>query len=155
MITAVDTNILLDLLIPDATYGDVAERALAEAAQEGAVVLCEVVYAELAAHFPSRGELDAFVLETRLRLEPSGQDALYRAGQAWAAYARRRASTPTCPRCGASTNPLCFNCGHPVLVRRHVLADFLIGAHAEVHADRLVTRDRGYFATYFPELRLN
>lgn len=37
MITTVDTNVLLDVLIPDAPHGDECERALAGAAGGGAL----------------------------------------------------------------------------------------------------------------------
>jgi hypothetical protein len=36
----------------------------------------------------------------------------------------------------------------------HVLADFLIGAHALVRADCILSRDLGVYKTYFRDLKL-
>jgi predicted nucleic acid-binding protein len=153
MITAVDTNVLLDVLIPDAPRGEESERALADAVGAGALVISEPVYAELAVHFPDRVDLDRFLADTSIRLEPSGAEALHRAGSAWREYLRRRPAV-ACPQCGAVQELRCDRCGASIQPRQHVVADFVIGAHALVHADRLLTRDRGYCGTYFPELKL-
>ena len=154
MITAVDTNVLLDLLIPGADQGEASEQALTRAFQAGAVVISEAVYAELAAQFQNREALDLFLNDTGIRLDPSGPESLYLTGRAWRDYARRRPAGFVCASCGAEQSVECQACGNALRTRQHVIADFLIGSHAMVHADRLLSRDRGYYRTYFPELRL-
>ena len=37
---------------------------------------------------------------------------------------------------------------------KRVVADFLVGAHAQLQTDGLLARDRGFFRTYFKSLRL-
>ena len=154
MITAVDTNVLLDLLVPGAPSAEDSRVALAAAYADGAVVISEAVYAELAARFPDRESLDQFLADTGLALMPSTRESLARVGHAWREYARRRPASFSCPHCGSEQQVTCRSCGATLQPREHVLAYFLIGAHAMVHADQLLTRDRRYYRTYFPQLRL-
>ena len=155
MTTAVDTNILLDVLTPDPLHSDHSEAALMEGLRTGALIISEPVYAELAGRFPSSVELESFLADTSIQRVASSSAALFRAGEAWRRYARRRESAFLCPHCGSSQSVRCNSCGSTIPVRQHVVADFIIGAHAAVHADRLLTRDRGYYATYFPDLELS
>ena len=128
MITAVDTSVLLDVFLPDQEHGERSMARLREAYDDGAIAICEVVYAELAAAFPDRATLDRALRE--VNAAPSSIDAsiAYEAGLRWRRY--RQAGGP----------------------RKRIISDFLIGAHAVAVADRFLTRDRGFFATYFPEL---
>lgn len=154
MITAVDTNILLDVVIPGAPHGDESEGALGAALSAGALVVSEPVYAEMAAHFPDRAQLDVLLEDVGIRIQGSSAEALHRAGRAWQDYLRRRPASVVCPACGHAQDVRCERCSATIRSRQHVVADFVIGAHALVHADRLLTRDRGFYATYFPDLAL-
>jgi predicted nucleic acid-binding protein len=154
MITALDTNVLLDVLIPDTRFGDSSQRRLDKAQHEGRLVIGEVVYAELAVHFTDEQDLGAFLADTRIRLQPSGLRGLLLAAQAWRAYAERRDRAIQCPQCGHRQDLACPACGHRLAPRQHILSDFLVGGHALAHAQRLLTRDRGYYGRYFPGLPL-
>ncbi len=38
--------------------------------------------------------------------------------------------------------------------RKRIITDFLIGAHGMAKADRFLTRDRGFYKKYFPEIQI-
>lgn len=154
MITAVDTNILLDILVPNAPHSASSKTLLDEAHRQGSLILNEIVYAEVAARFISKGELDEFLRRTGIRLEPSLRESLYAASEAWRIYTSRRGQGLQCLRCGQAQVVNCSSCGTQLRARQHILADFLIGGHALKQADRLLTRDLAYYRTYFPALRL-
>ena len=154
MITAADTNILLDILIPNTKYLSSSKEMLDEAVQQGTIIISEVVYAELASQFDTEEELEEFLKETGIRLKPSSTKAMQRAGGAWKDYATRRNKDLQCPKCGKRHRIECTGCGELIIPRQHILSDFWVGGHAEEMADVLLTRDRGYYRTYFKGLKL-
>jgi predicted nucleic acid-binding protein len=155
LISAVDTNILFDILIPGEPHGKSSKRLLDKHLASGKLILCEVVFAELAARFPSEQELKLFLADTGMRLIPSNEKSLHMAGMRWAEYARRsRRNDFSCPECGKSFTVSCPHCKAIVTKRQIVLSDFLIGAHALVHADCLLSRDLGVYKNNFRDLKI-
>lgn len=154
MITAIDTNILLDILIPDEAHLTSSRSLLDECLSKGQLIICELVYAELAAQFSDERELNNFFSETGIRLVPSNKKILYLAGRAWKEYVRSKKSGLQCPVCGKTMHITCPECKSAVKSKQHIMGDFVIGAHAREHASLLLSRDRGFYTTYFKDVKL-
>ena len=154
MITAADTNILLDILIPDESHLKSSKALLDECAGKGQLIICEIVYSELASQFFSERDLKAFLSDTGIRLIHSGEKSLYMAGERWKEYTKNKKQTLQCPQCGKQITASCTACHFSFTFRQRILGDFIIGAHALLHAETLISRDRGFYKTYFKDLKI-
>lgn len=152
-VTAVDSNVLFDVLLADPEFGGASERALRGCLAEGPVRVCPVVYAELSAALAGT-DVDQFLSDLQIGLDPFGVESLRAAGEVWRTYRARRGADVQCASCGQRFRVTCTRCAAPVSWQQHLIPHFLVGAHAAHQAQRLLTRDRGYYRTYFPRLRL-
>lgn len=98
MITAIDTNIFLDILIPDENYCFNSKKLLDEHVERGQLITSEIVCVELASLFLSEKELKTFLSDTGTELVHSGEKALSIAGNRWNQYAKDKKRSLQCPR---------------------------------------------------------
>lgn len=132
---AIDTSVLVDY-IGEGAAAEAAEEALRSALSAGPVVACEIVVSEVVAGL---GHSDV-VMETLdaigIGFSPLELRSAVRAGEMQRRYKERtRASA-------ASASA------------RRTVPDFLIGAHALLQCQGLITRDAGFYRDYFKGLKV-
>lgn len=128
--TIVDSNVLIDVLSNDPSWGHWSRASLSNAATDGRLVINEMIYAEVSVRYSRVELLDQELPEEAFLRESTPWQASFLAGKAFVDYKRRGGT------------------------KRSPLPDFFIGAHAAVTGLRLLTRDPGRYRTYFPTVEL-
>jgi predicted nucleic acid-binding protein len=126
----VDSNVLLDVIISDPTWGAWSAGALAEVAEYATLIINPIVYAEVSITFSKIEVLDATLPAHLYQREALPWEAGFLAVKCFLRYRRLGG------------------------VRKSPLPDFYIGAHAAIRHLALLTRDAARYRTYFPTVKL-
>ena len=126
IVTAVDSNVLIDVLFGDNQFAQTSASSLSQCSREGTVVISTVVMAEVASYFAHATDAVSFFDQTRIAVSDFGVQSAMEAGQLW----RDRVNKD----------------------RSRILPDYMVAAHAVTHADRLLTRDTGFNRMGIPGL---
>jgi predicted nucleic acid-binding protein len=129
-VIAVDSTVLLDMLTDDPRFAAASSKAIEQALGAGGVVVCDAVVAEVQTLLDTSETAMDVLNEYGIHYLPTTEQAAVRAG-----YMQRRFRD----RGGR---------------RERVVADFLIGAHAMMQCDALITRDAAFYRDYFKGLRV-
>ena len=130
MITAIDTNVLIDVFGNDPEFGRSSAAAVRACLQKGTLIACDIVWSETRAVFPDDAAFVSAMTTLGVIFSPLNEKSASLAGSTWQAY--RKAGGK----------------------RTRLMADFIIGAHALQQAEQLLTRDQGYYRSYFAGLKL-
>lgn len=128
----IDSNVIIDIIECDPVWMEWSYHQVATAGAAGSVAINSVVIAETA---PNSSSLEVFtdaIKEMGILFEPICERSAYQAGVAFQKYRARRL---------------------PVKAKS-IIADFLIGGHAQTLEATILTRDPRFYRTYFPTVPL-
>ncbi len=127
---ALDSSVLIDVLIEDSRFAAASEASIGEALSLDDVVVCDAVVVEVQAMLDTSVDLMGVLTTLGVRFDGTAEKAAVRAGHMNRRFRSRGGK------------------------RERVVADFLIGAHALLQCDALITRDAGFFRDYFKGLKV-
>ena len=125
---AIDAPVLVDLLT-GGPKADAAEVCLRQCLVAGPVVVCDVTLGEVCSALRDGSEALAVLEDMSIRYVPLEAKSAVRAGEMQRRYRQRVGSGRT-------------------------VSDFLIGAHALLQCDGLITGDAAFYRDYFKGLKL-
>jgi len=135
----VDTTILIDVLKDE--FRPFQEKLYEALAHNEQLVSPTVVFGELMPQFKGdEKQVAEFLSDHKIAIEPLDTASVSCASRSWLKYLRRKKKI------------VCPNCGQSLLPRVHFLSDFYIGGFASAKCDAILTRDRGIYRKYFPDL---
>ena len=139
MRVCVDTTILLDILKDE--FRIFQDKLYTALTRKEDLVAPSVVFAELMPQFKGNTkQLGEFLGEHKIVIEPLDLDSVIEGAGSWMKYLKRKAKVK-CPQCG-----------HKMNLKEHFLSDFYIGGFASAKCSAILTRDRGIYTKYFPQL---
>lgn len=127
---AIDSSVIIDLLSNDPTTAEGAEASLRQCLSIGPVVVCDVVLAEVTTALRDGSQALGALEEMGMAYSGIEAKSAVRAGEMQRRYRQRGGQ------------------------RQRTVPDFLVGAHALLQCDALVTRDDAFFRDYFKGLKL-
>ncbi len=150
----VDTNVLVYIYSGTPNIGRRYAELLGDLSAKYNLVIPKLVYGELSLIFSDSKQLNSFLSDTGIIIGDIEPEAYILAAKRWDSYNKRRVFI--CQRCGKKLKKLiCRECDDEIKIRQHILTDFIIGAYAlQTEEQKIVTSDKGYYASYFPELTI-
>jgi len=150
----IDTNPLVYIYHCVSDLGKKYAVLLGELSKGNTLLIPKIFYGELSLVFEDEKELDDFLSDTGTIVGEAKPETYVTAAKRWETYNNRRVLM--CTKCGEKLGKLiCQKCRSRIKISQHILSDFLIGAYAlQMKGRSLITNDRGYFSSYFPELNI-